>query len=164
MKYLSSAERTRHSLQRWAGLKKLVFAQFFFWNSGSQFQRSLEGLYRAMLWEVLRACPKLTSTVSSSLWDQNALDHRGKHFPLTLPWLKHAFDMMIQDSRMLQGHRFCFFIDGLDEYDGDHWKLSKSLKEWGVSQNVKICVSSRPYNEFEQSFSAHHSAPCNYTS
>ncbi|KAF3921762.1 hypothetical protein AA313_de0200385 [Arthrobotrys entomopaga] len=43
------------------------------------------------------------------------------------------------------------FIDGLDEYDGrpiDIIRLVESLR----SENVKLCVSSRPWNDFESVF------------
>ena len=48
--------------------------------------------------------------------------------------------------------KFCFFVDGLDEYDGrpsDIIELVDILKSF---QNVKTCVSSRPWNEFEDHF------------
>lgn len=48
--------------------------------------------------------------------------------------------------------KFCFFIDGLDEYDGrltDIIELVDILKSF---PNVKTCVSSRSWNEFEDRF------------
>jgi len=46
------------------------------------------------------------------------------------------------------GLRFCFFIDGLDEYAGDHGELVELLEGMPSSSNIKFCVSSRPWNEF----------------
>ena len=66
--------------------------------------------------------------------------------------LEEAFLRLINATCDLSGHRVCFFIDGLDEFEGDHWKLAKILKEWVSSPGVKICVSSRPYSDFENSF------------
>jgi hypothetical protein len=57
------------------------------------------------------------------------------------------------------GYRFCFFIDGLDEYgeDGtdrlDHEKLAESLELWANKDDIKILVSSRPHSEFQAFFS-----------
>ncbi|KAI0544843.1 hypothetical protein F4679DRAFT_600315 [Xylaria curta] len=48
--------------------------------------------------------------------------------------------------------KICFFIDGLDEYDGDHVELCKVLCDIGNSPHIKMCVSSRPYAVFEESF------------
>ncbi|KAH8712227.1 hypothetical protein GQ44DRAFT_776099 [Phaeosphaeriaceae sp. PMI808] len=53
---------------------------------------------------------------------------------------------------------FCFFIDGLDEYEetlqNDYKVLVRTLKEWVhiSGGGVKICVSSREYNVFENAF------------
>ncbi|KAF2973285.1 hypothetical protein GQX73_g406 [Xylaria multiplex] len=46
--------------------------------------------------------------------------------------------------------KFCFFIDGLDEYDGDHEELAKFVVEVSRMPHVKLCVSSRPLNAFER--------------
>lgn len=47
-------------------------------------------------------------------------------------------------------HIFCFFIDGLDEYEGDHFELLESLLSiFESSSNIKLCLSSRPLNCFE---------------
>ena len=48
--------------------------------------------------------------------------------------------------------RFCFFIDGLDEYDGDPDNIVdvlESLRSW---PEIKLCISSRPWNEFIDAF------------
>ena len=47
---------------------------------------------------------------------------------------------------------FCFFIDGLDEYRGDHRDLIAALCKLSSSENVKICASSRPWNVFQNAF------------
>lgn len=52
-------------------------------------------------------------------------------------------------------YRVCFFIDGLDEFDGDevdHWRLARDLQSWTQSENIKLCVSSRPHVPFLHSF------------
>ena len=38
----------------------------------------------------------------------------------------------------------CFFIDGLDEYDGDHVELIRLLQDFSQPNNIKICASNRP--------------------
>ena len=49
-------------------------------------------------------------------------------------------------------NKFCFFIDGLDEYERDHQMLIDFVKELVHSPNVKLCISSRPWNVFEAAF------------
>lgn len=46
-------------------------------------------------------------------------------------------------SRDISLPRFCFFIDGLDEYEGDHSGLVNVLKDLVDSSSVKICLSMR---------------------
>ena len=46
--------------------------------------------------------------------------------------------------------KFCFFIDGLDEHDGDAGEIAEYF--WDLSQltpEVKFSVSSRPWAEFQ---------------
>jgi hypothetical protein len=49
----------------------------------------------------------------------------------------------------------CLLVDGLDEFEGDHEELAgifSNLAESGPS-NVKVCVASRPWVVFKDSFS-----------
>ena len=46
----------------------------------------------------------------------------------------------------------CFFIDGLDEYEGDHAWIAKFLKDLVALPHFKICVSSRPWIIFQDAF------------
>ncbi len=157
MKFLVQRRRTRDELTVWAGNKKLVFAHFFFWNSGTGMQKSLEGLYRSILFETLRECPDLIQEVFPETWKAASplKESVSSDQTFRFPEILAAFESLIKSTSLSSSHKFCFFIDGLDEYAGDHWKMAKSLKTWATSPDIKICVSSRPYNEFEESFSRH---------
>lgn len=48
--------------------------------------------------------------------------------------------------------KFCFFIDGLDEFKGDLEALITLTKRISLYGNTKICVSSRPLIIFEDAF------------
>lgn len=48
--------------------------------------------------------------------------------------------------------RFCFFIDGLDENNREQDDIIRLLKRMASSGNIKICVSSRPWNDFDDAF------------
>ena len=149
MKFLLNHTKTIESLRSWAGPKRLVTASFFFWNAGPSIQKSQEGLFRSLLYEILSQCPELTRTICSS----KAKTFRpfvGEHEPWTRQELWHAISRL--KDQCGAGARFCFFIDGLDEYDGepDHIvSVLESLRDW---PDVKLCVSSRPYNEFRDAF------------
>jgi hypothetical protein len=156
MKFLSQHSRVRKELESWAAEKRLVFAQFFFWNSGEKLQMCLEGLYRALLFETLKQYPDLIPDIFPEEW--NALDSATSKFEspsFRITEIKAAFTKLIS-KRTFPKHRLCFFIDGLDEYDGDsldHWELANSLQNWASSTDIKICVSSRPHTEFMHTFS-----------
>lgn len=153
MKFLCQDSRIQDRLDRWAGGKKLVFASFFFWNSGDKEQKSLEGLYRSLLFETLKQCPELIREVFPSHWTSNDLDLSSLNgMSFRISELKN----LITGRHSFPNHRFCFFIDGLDEFETDlntdHWELAQVLRKCAVSDDIKICVSSRPHEEFLQGF------------
>lgn len=161
MKLLLKHPETQKALRRWAGAKQLIFAHFFFWRSGDELQRSLEGFYRSILFEVLKQCPDLIQEIFpeaysafSKVRPENSIDDlffRPDDF-------EKAFLRLVSKSPN-PGYRFCFFIDGLDEYgedgvDGlDHQDLAESLAKWACKEDIKILASSRPHHEFESVFS-----------
>jgi hypothetical protein len=49
------------------------------------------------------------------------------------------------------GVKFCIFIDGLDEYSGEHEDLIETIS-YLTRINIKLCVASRPWNVFEEAF------------
>lgn len=67
--------------------------------------------------------------------------------------LMQAFNNVMGLS--IDQHRFCFIIDGLDEYEGDHFELVQLFKKLSNHTNIKMCVSSRPWNVFQEVFGSH---------
>ena len=149
MKFLLNHKKTAESLRSWAEPKRLVTASFFFWNAGPRIQKSQEGLFRSLLYEILSQCPELTRTICSSK-AKTLRPFVRKDEPWTRQELWHAI-AQLKDQCGAKA-RFCFFIDGLDEYDGEPDQIVsvlESLRDW---PDVKLCVSSRPYNEFRDAF------------
>lgn len=156
MKFLGGSARVRQELQSWAGNEHFIFAQFFFWNSGDELQMSLEGLYRSLLFEVCRQSLGLIPLIFPDLW-QSLLSGFAppQQTPLQFDEVKAAFNRLIHAGDATNS-RICFFIDGLDEYQGDtvhHWRIAHDLQSWTQSDNIKLCVSSRPHTPFLQTFS-----------
>lgn len=147
MKYLCNHPKTRLILQRWAGSKSLVMASHFFWISGSRMQKSQEGLLSSLLNDIFTRCPDLIPTVAPSRWEL-CLTHTHNRDPWTRSELLEAFENLRKRSSISE--KFCFFIDGLDEYDGDHAQIVRVLQDSVTSPDIKICVSSRPWNVFEK--------------
>jgi hypothetical protein len=139
MKHVSEHERTLQGLRKWAGAKKLLTASFYFWNQGNEMQKSGVGLFQSLLYQILRAAPSLATTVypdhlPHEVWDQQTL--------------KTTFQKIAEDTKL--DVKFCFFIDGLDEYNGDEKDVLLILEALSVSRNIKICASSRPGRVYEQ--------------
>lgn len=69
---------------------------------------------------------------------------------LTLKSLMGYFTTLIEQASIPT--KMCFFIDGLDEYDGDHRAIAQLFQRLAVSPHIKVCVSSRPLLPFEDAF------------
>jgi hypothetical protein len=68
----------------------------------------------------------------------------------TLSKLSQAFDRLVRTQS--HGLKFCLFVDGLDEYDGDYFEVIKIFTRISESLNVKVCLSSRPLSDFVVAF------------
>ena len=149
MKFLSHHDRTRSALKSWSGQQTLVLASFYFWFAGTRLQKSQEGLLQSLLHQIFRKCPDLIMTITPQRWEQYHCNS-SEVSEWTRSELVVAFKNLVLCPRL--GKKFCFFIDGLDEYDGDHRDLIILIQGFAKSTDVKFCVSSRPWNDFENSF------------
>ncbi|CZR54196.1 uncharacterized protein PAC_04079 [Phialocephala subalpina] len=73
------------------------------------------------------------------------------HWSSFINWLLEltlAFETLLSD----ESQRFFFFIDGLDEFDGDCNEIAKFVLDHSTRSNVKMCVASRPWLVFEDAF------------
>lgn len=152
MKYLCGHPKTQEILERWASPKRLVTASYFFWYSGGNIQRSLKGLLQSLLYEVLRKAPELISQVCP---DFDGARYQNDYEPWTFSEVKDAFSNLRGQHEI--SVRFCFFIDGLDEYDiesaqGTHGDLVHCLQDLSQSPDIKLCLASRPWNVFMDAF------------
>ncbi|KAF1948638.1 hypothetical protein CC80DRAFT_583733, partial [Byssothecium circinans] len=163
MKFLSTHSRVQEELQMWAGKRKLVLANFFFWKPGSTLQKSAKGLLRSLLHDVLREAPELTSSLFPTEWEieygkpskRHCLDSSQSFSDSAI---RNAFSILLKQKSIYETHRFCFFLDALDEYEGppheDHTDMIRLLNSWLLTSRggVKIRVSSREYAVFEGAF------------
>ncbi|KAK8005679.1 hypothetical protein PG990_011716 [Apiospora arundinis] len=141
MKYLYGHLNTASLLRRWAGDRKLVTANFFFWALGTRMQKSQLGLLQSLLFQLLRA----DSVLATKLFP----DRRHSE-PWTVQELREAFKLVPEFAG--DGTRYCFFIDGLDEYEGSETDIISTVSELLNSPNIKICLSSRPWNRFREAY------------
>ncbi|RYO88064.1 hypothetical protein DL766_007115 [Monosporascus sp. MC13-8B] len=150
MKYLSRHPQMRRSLSGWSKNLPLVTAHFYFWNSGSQAQMSLEGFYRTAIHAILSKLPQWVPEVLPNRWANSSLFGQDMR-DWTIQELQEAFQKLLKKSG--HSYRLCLFIDGLDEYGGDHSSLVEELSHIMAVHDVKLCVASRPWPVFERAFS-----------
>lgn len=147
MKFLHSEERTQIALRKWAGRKRLVVGGHFFWIAGYELQRSQDGLLRSLLCTVLTECPSLIPAIVPDRWNHGPLKHGH-------PWTqKELLDSLKRfNSISITNTKFCFFIDALDEYSGNHNELANIIATLCNNTNIKICLSSREWPVFDHYF------------
>ncbi|KAE8449252.1 hypothetical protein EG329_008419 [Mollisiaceae sp. DMI_Dod_QoI] len=162
MKYIYDEPRVRQHLHSWAKNTPLCIATFFFWNSGTLEQQSQSGLLRALLFEVLSQFPDLIPVVLPSVWGKtySAMIQKsnvyGERWPLQR--LMTSFTALTRQTSI--SLKLCLFIDGLDEYGGDHpcedggdhHQIAELFKNIAFSPFLKVCLSSRPLVVFAACF------------
>ena len=138
--------------RRWLSQKDLYICRFFVWNPGEALQKSFKGLLQAVLHQILSVCKWLTEIAIS--------DERICATELTdtgLEWTLHELERTFADclSRASITAKIFILLDGLDELQGndqDRQDMLDYLRGLSTIDNVKICVSSRPWNIFNDFF------------
>ena len=150
MKFISQHPQTRSNLSAWSEGLPLLTVYFYFWNSGGEVQMSLHGFFRTVVYTILSKNPSLVKESFARRWEHSMLvgdDTRD----WTLKELSNAFHDLLQRSGTQ--YKLCLFIDGLDEYNGNHQEFVDLLSTVISRNNVKLCVASRPWPVFENAFS-----------
>ncbi|CZR58782.1 uncharacterized protein PAC_08674 [Phialocephala subalpina] len=164
MKHIFDDERTTTFLKAWAGPTPLVIATFFFWNSGTNEQRSQKGLLRSLLFQILSKHPGLIPIVAPQQWaelysrnimrNESGINRLNRliegDFPLRS--LEGMFRALL--NQKIYDLKICFMVDGLDEFEGDHEEISTFFSEVASFPGIKVCLSSRPWPVFEELFAA----------
>ncbi|KAI0882564.1 uncharacterized protein GGS22DRAFT_169759 [Annulohypoxylon maeteangense] len=150
MKYITRHPKTKDYLGAWAGEKRLILGDFFFWRPGSSLQKSLKGLTRGLLYRLLSECHDLIPFVFPTQWE-SSVNRENVH--IEYHECHQAFERLIAASKSHGEYRFALFVDGLDEFEGNHAALIRQLLAWSnENPNVKICVSSREWAIFRDAF------------
>lgn len=156
MKFIWGHRLTKRYLASWARDEQLLTGAFFFWNSGDVAQRSHDGLFRTLLYQVLSKSPELLPKVLPEECERYeecaACDIEINQKTWTSSGqLKKAFENLVLLAA--SNLRLCFFIDGLDEAEGDSNDIADFIYRMSqVSGNIKFCVSSRLWPVFQEIF------------
>lgn len=147
MKFLVHDERTTWCLKKWAKHHSLITADHYFWYAGTYMEKCHLGLLQSLLLQVLQADEDMASLLCNDRLVGTVAD-RSK------AWPRKELTCALQRLDLAQHIRVCIFIDGLDEYlpQDEHDKLISELHALANMSNIKICVSSRPWEQFEDAF------------
>lgn len=148
MKSIADSEDMRKLLEVWAGTNELLIISHYFTIYGTPIQRSLEGLLRSLVFGILSLKPTLIPKLLADRW-QGPGEESGRTQSELEALLRHFG----AETESLPS-KICYFIDGLDEFEGDHLDICQTLKQLSQSPFIKVCVSSRPWNVFEDALGA----------
>ena len=145
MNFICHDPRTEAALKIWSETDEVLMPNFFFWSPGSQLQKSLAGLLRSLIYQILERFPDLMSILAESA---GTFQHGLRQLPT---WTEQRLRATLQNllSVGLKQCRLCIFIDGLDEFHGYHVTLLDLISSFRGNTKVKFCLSSRPYSPFK---------------
>lgn len=107
------------------------------------------GFLRALAFDILKSNPAVIPHALPDLWETYSPADL-----LIIRWnvaslLKTIDRAMSWEKNNL---KYCFFIDGLDEYNGHPDEIIQLLRRLPTSSDTKYCISSRKWNEFQDAF------------
>ncbi|KAM0708445.1 hypothetical protein Q7P35_005097 [Cladosporium inversicolor] len=147
VKFITREPQLDTLLQSWTGKEPLVTGSFWFWAAGTELQRSLVGLYRTLLFQILKSDDRLCR-IAFQDWQCKFSEEQP-----TLGMLKAAMNRLLKADALSKN--FFFMIDGLDEYDRDSvgkTELAELMLDMTRSKRIKLLLSSRPETPFETVF------------
>ncbi|KAH0845847.1 hypothetical protein FOPE_11040 [Fonsecaea pedrosoi] len=136
-----------------SGNDTVLKASFYFWYAGTNDEKSMSGLLRTLIHQLLLPHLDLVDqVVSASKWEASLSGCSRLH-----AWEENELvEVLCRTIQHLgSSKQILLFIDGLDEHAGSDDQQQEALDlihRLALSQNVKACVASRPYNIFRDEF------------
>ncbi|KAI9778529.1 MAG: hypothetical protein M1839_008060 [Geoglossum umbratile] len=122
-----------------------ITAAYFFCGRGTPLERSLEGMLRSLLVQILRQNPSLFRHALEA-YGQMKESRSSDGIQWSLSSLRRIFVSSITEGCRSRG--VCLFVDALDECDGplqDHVSFLRKITTYpALKSTIKICVSGRP--------------------
>ena len=150
MKFIVEDERTLLALNSWANGKDCMILKFYFWLSGSKFQRAMKGFLCSLLHQMMSNDGNL---IESVIFANRSFAQKRMVGDWSPNELKDVLQLTFKQVE--QSSKICVFLDGLDEFDqaDDLYHLLDLVEEHTHLENVKFCVSSRPDINIEKRLS-----------
>jgi hypothetical protein len=155
MKFIAEHPNTYRGLKEWSGGDRMISASFYFWSSAKDpLQKSGTGLLRSILYQILRQCPQLIRDTFPDQWQTYQSHSSASRVSIANATTSELLTCYQRLASLLPTveTRFCFFIDGLDEYEGDPANIIRLVELLSESHHLKACISSRQWAAFEDKF------------
>ncbi|CAD6575193.1 MAG: hypothetical protein ASARMPRED_007126 [Alectoria sarmentosa] len=145
MNFICQDPRTEAALRVWSGTSEIFMPKFFFWSPGTQLQKSLAGLLRSLIYQLLGRFPDSMPMLTRHM---SHIQHRLQQLPT---WTEQRLGATLRHllSDGLDALHLCIFIDGLDEFHGNRDTLLDLVRHFRTTTRVKFCLSSRPLPSFK---------------
>lgn len=152
MRYLDNNDNTKSCLEKWADGKELLIATCDFWKAGTPMQRSLTGMLRSLLHQMLTQHnhSQLIQPICAGGGCTGA--PRYLKTGRILRSSKLYRDLSVPQRLYYDSHYSWTVSMSLDGNDEQLQHLINFFKELARQPAVKVCVSSRPWNIFEDAY------------
>jgi hypothetical protein len=135
MSFILDEEQLQTELRCWGQDQEILCLSFFFWRPGTLLQRSILGVLRSLLYQLLEADRIFLGEIRLFVM-------QGSENMTT--WTEKGLRKALLKALQTTTRKICIFLDGLDEFDGDTEMLLDFCAECSRLPHVKLCVSSRP--------------------
>ncbi|PYH47646.1 uncharacterized protein BP01DRAFT_354850 [Aspergillus saccharolyticus JOP 1030-1] len=153
MRFLDQNLDHKAHMLPWASGYTVIRASYYFWSAGNTLQRSFEGLLRSLLAQILEQQPELMTRITETTQQYTPRTWVSSKLEWTQSELLNLLHLSI--DALQDRCKIFFLIDGLDEFEGSdelRRDVIQSLTRISGKANVKICLSSRPWNIFRDAF------------
>jgi hypothetical protein len=154
MRFIEGHGNLQHHLSQWKPELRLKILSYFAWNPGLGSQKSIEGLVRTILFQLLESEPHLLTAVLPRRWAFFTTTWSSLYPPNfeaeDLEQLEEGLMCLLSTAQ--PSLKLMILVDGLDEFQVAPKELIRTVVSINKTENVKLCVASRPWIEFKDSF------------
>ena len=150
MKFLVNDERTSKALDIWSGGQACMILTFYFWLSGTKFQRSMKGFLCSLIYQIVSINEMVLASI---LQTHTRMINKRCLGDWSIDELSKILEFAIKSFNRTDN--ICVFVDGIDEFDQgeDLQQLLDLMKKLAEFPRTKLCLSSRPETHVERCLS-----------
>jgi hypothetical protein len=139
-------KRTASVLQAKSPGHNLLILEHYFWIAGDIQQRSFRAMLQHLCFQALQQYSVLAEVAFPDDW-VSGIPLRG------MSWTTISLVTALKRITSASGFQTCIIVDGLDECeDKQRPELIQMLLDLTKTTPLRLCVSSRPWSDFEKAF------------